>query len=247
MSNSESENIQLMGAALIVLSLALLYCWYQSNSECNNNKQYFSVPQAGYQRGLEGFKQNKQHKGGNPLHDMTTGRIIQPFTTNEYKSKANFTSMRRAVDGSITPNSLAVSSPMSMSMPMHMPMSATISPFVSSAPTMSSAGAESINSVNLVAPVVAASSEGANMLARKTSALKKNLSSGYSPFDDSTVSRNLNVVDVQNTHLNDMVNGMTNRQSSTLDCPLSTTAMVMSMSEFTPQYSDHKEYYQLTM
>ena len=244
MSNSESENIQLMGAALIVLSLALLYCWYHSNSECDDKKQYFSVPMAGYKRGLEGFE---QHKGSNPLHDMATSRIIQPFTTNEYKSKANFTSMRRAVDGSITPNSLAVSSPMSTSMIMNMPMSATIAPFVSSAPTMSSAGAESVNSVTLVAPVVAASSDGANMLARKTSALKKNLSSGYSPFDDSTVSRNLNVVDVQNTHLNDMVNGMTNRQTSTLDCPLSTTAMVMSMSEFTPQYSDHKEYYQLTM
>ena len=244
MSNSESENIQLMGAALIVLSLALLYCWYHSNSECDDKKQYFSVPMAGYKRGLEGFE---QHKGGNPLHDMATSRIIQPFTTNEYKSKANFTSMRRVVDGSITPNSAVVSSPMSTSMIMNMPMSATIAPFVSSAPTMSSAAEQSVNSVNLVAPVVATSSDGANMLARKTSALKKNLSSVYSPFDDTTVSRNLNVVDVQNTHLNDMVNGMTNRQTSTLDCPLSTTAMVMSMSEFTPQYSDHKEYYQLTM
>lgn len=247
MSNTESENIQLMGAALIVLSLALLYCWYQSDSDCDNKKQYFNVPRVGYQRQLEGFKQNNV---GNQLHDMTNNRIIQPFTSNEYKSKANFTSMRRAVDGGITFNAHAsespVSSPMFMDLP-SMPLSAKFAPFVSSAPTMSSAGAQSANNSALVAPVVSSSSDGANMLARKTSALKNNLKTRHSPFDDTTVTRNLNVADVQNTHLNDMVNGMTNRQTSTLECPLSTTAMVMSMSEFTPQYSENREYYPLTM
>jgi len=247
MSNTESENIQLMGTALIVLSLALLYCWYHSNSDCDNKRQYFSVPQVGYQRQLEGFT-HKQ--GGNQLHDMTNNRIIQPFTTDEYKAKANFTHMRRVVDGQITHNAPAseypVSSTMSMNRPAR-PLSSNFADVVSPAPTMSSAGDHFVGHSRHVAPIVASSSDGANMLARKTSALKDNLRSRPSPFDDTTITRNLNVADVQTTHLNDMVNGMTNRQTSSLECPLSTTAMVMSMSEFTPQYSDHREYYPLTM
>jgi hypothetical protein len=206
MSNTESENIQLMGASLIVLSLALLYCWYQTNEQNGCNKQYITGPHANYNN----FVEISEHVKGNmnSLHDMPTSRIIKPFTSNEYKSKANFTDTRRIVDGFITPNSEAVSSPVSLSV-----------------------------AIGGLTPMSSSSSVSSNILARKTSALKKNLSNSYSPFDDSTVIRNFNVSDVQTTHLNDMVNGMNTRQIAALECPLSTTSMVMSMSDFNPQCS----------
>jgi hypothetical protein len=207
MSNTDSENIQLMGAALIVLSLALLYCWYQSNEQNGCNKQYINGPRMNYKYIADEFKSNKSYP--NPLYDMTTDRIIRPFTSNQYKSKANFTNTRRIVDGGITPNAEAATSPI----PSPVALASTH------------------------APISSSSSVSANILARKTSALKKKLSDSYSPFDDSTIIRNFNVSDVETTQLNDMVNNMNAKQISALECPLSTTSMVMSMSDFTPQCS----------
>ena len=77
MSFLESDNIQLMGGALIVLSLALLFCWYQSKK---NDYEYAYMMYCD----VSDDDQNK-----NTLHEMENKHYINHELTDDYKSTSS--------------------------------------------------------------------------------------------------------------------------------------------------------------
>lgn len=109
MYGNESDNLQLLGGALIVLSLALLYCWYK-----NSNNQYslfegmttYADKQRSRFEGMSGQKARTTASGGS-MHDQE-GLTVNRNPPSEQQRRANVTGLRWAVEGMHTPDQSAM-------------------------------------------------------------------------------------------------------------------------------------------
>ena len=119
---SESENLQLLGGALIVLSLALLYCWYNKQRSYDGMKgtAYIGAGNMyGSFRATDGFaaspallekhsnlhiKQKMPHKKKDTvasMHELETVKQPKHHFSNKHRAKGNKTNSRWNVDGMV--------------------------------------------------------------------------------------------------------------------------------------------------